>query len=853
MMATLPSLVAAEEAKPPQKTYYFDIPPGKVTEAVTAWSSITNVPFLSRVVNDRRSPGVKGQFTAEEALRRILRNTGMAYQIDAKGFYVYPQRSDIADPRTGDYRIDEIVVTGTHMQDATVGGPSLISIDMNLERERGVSSFGDLFSKFPQFFGGSTPDTAFRFSPHFGQGVTNATWPTIADLRGLGPGTTLVLINGQRAGLSASDSGRYFDLRTIPFDLVDRVDVLTDGASAIYGSDAIGGVVNIIIKDIGSGGKTQLHLDRQTLGGGEYASVNQRLGTEWSNGSAGLFYEFQKIEPVDALKRPATANLAEYGYPWATLSPRERNHLVFGNARWNFDDGSNLFAELSGSNRNIDGGYGGSGSQPTDVISSATSNLVWAVAGAEIKRDRFTIHINGGLSDSDVSNRVNVFASSAPGEPITSSATHETRFGGVQIDVKPLSWWAGDLGTVLGAEYRTEKISGSRMTRGAVSTDIWAVFGEFRIPVLPQPSEEMGHPSLLLTLADRYDHYSFFGGANSPRFGLEWYPSSQIRLRGSYGWSFRAPLLMQLAGEDSSQLIKDVPASSNTTVRALGVFGPNADLKPERAHSFTTGFDVAFKPLGLTVKATYFNIMYKGQVEPVVDTFDNMLQSPIYAGSVLRRGDIPDPQFDGRLEKFLLGDVGRTIGCNVPQYTMGACTEDPANISALLDFRQQNIAETRTEGFDVLLSGAHELGSGTFRYSLNLSRVLDFKTRTTQNAEAVERVNTAFNPLEQRWRTGIGYDIRDWSFNIFGNYASSYRNEAAQVASMTTLDVSIGYKLVFETHQPSVREFSAVLSGRNVLDKQPPFVQSASGNVSYDPANEDPYGRTIGFNVAYTW
>src|SRR5262249_4297006 len=76
------------------------------------------------------------------------------------------------------------------------------------------------------------------------------------DLRGLGVGTTLTLLNGHRMALSSS--GRSADVSLIPASAIERVEVLTDGASAIYGSDAIGGVVNFVLRDNFEGAETRL-------------------------------------------------------------------------------------------------------------------------------------------------------------------------------------------------------------------------------------------------------------------------------------------------------------------------------------------------------------------------------------------------------------------------------------------------------------------------------------------------------------------------------------------------------------------------------------------------------------------
>lgn len=80
-------------------------------------------------------------------------------------------------------------------------------------------------------------------------GYTNG-GASFADLRGLGPARTLVLLNGKRLVMNPYNSGEAsaVDLNTIPYGAVDRIEVLNDGASAIYGSDAIAGVVNFITK-----------------------------------------------------------------------------------------------------------------------------------------------------------------------------------------------------------------------------------------------------------------------------------------------------------------------------------------------------------------------------------------------------------------------------------------------------------------------------------------------------------------------------------------------------------------------------------------------------------------------------
>ena len=98
-----------------------------------------------------------------------------------------------------------------------------------------------------------------------------------ADLRGLGANKTLVLLNGRRIA-NNSISGEAPDLNMIPFAAINRIEVLRDGASALYGSDAIGGVINFITRDDFAGGSFTIGLDQPGKAGGEANGVNLGLG-----------------------------------------------------------------------------------------------------------------------------------------------------------------------------------------------------------------------------------------------------------------------------------------------------------------------------------------------------------------------------------------------------------------------------------------------------------------------------------------------------------------------------------------------------------------------------------------------
>ena len=112
---------------------------------------------------------------------------------------------------------------------------------------------------------------------------------TSANLRGIGSQYTLVLLNGKR--LAPADSGSTIDLSGIPLAAIERVEILTDGASALYGADAIAGVVNFILKQSVDGTTIQARYDMPEESGGESwnASIVTGFGDIYEDGYSFVF------------------------------------------------------------------------------------------------------------------------------------------------------------------------------------------------------------------------------------------------------------------------------------------------------------------------------------------------------------------------------------------------------------------------------------------------------------------------------------------------------------------------------------------------------------------------------------
>ncbi|WP_051330166.1 TonB-dependent receptor domain-containing protein [Niveispirillum irakense] len=178
--------------------------------------------------------------------------------------------------------LEEIVVTGTRLSMSGFAAPTPVTVVGEVELQRqGVANVADMLNTLPSFRPQSTPATVGIFSSNAGA--------NLADLRGLGAQRTLVLVNGRRfvastiAGSGNSPSGSV-DLNLIPTVLIERSEVVTGGASAAYGSDAVAGVVNVILNTSLEGvrGSVQYGLSQESDNREIYATLAG--GTSFADG-----------------------------------------------------------------------------------------------------------------------------------------------------------------------------------------------------------------------------------------------------------------------------------------------------------------------------------------------------------------------------------------------------------------------------------------------------------------------------------------------------------------------------------------------------------------------------------------
>ncbi len=180
--------------------------------------------------------------------------------------------------------LGKVQVTGSRIRQSQIAGiePTQTISREDIDRS-GLTSVGDILQQLTQ--SGSALNTRFNSSGNFGfpaNGGGIGAGATQIDMRHLDPNRVLVLVDGLRwvAGSSASGVSNAVDMNTIPVGIIERIEILKDGASAIYGADAIAGVVNIITKSGMQGVEARVYAGAFDEGDGETGSIDLTFGTQ---------------------------------------------------------------------------------------------------------------------------------------------------------------------------------------------------------------------------------------------------------------------------------------------------------------------------------------------------------------------------------------------------------------------------------------------------------------------------------------------------------------------------------------------------------------------------------------------
>lgn len=498
--------------------------------------------------------------------------------------------------------LDPIIITATggaiNLRDAPASVTVVPGEDL---RKIPGQDLNQVLSRLPGLSMGTTPDGG-----------------TSLQIRGLPEQYTLVLVDGRRIGSSRETYDRYTrnDLNWIPKDSIESVEVIRGPMSSLYGSDAMGGVINIITKKHADrwGGSITLggELNPESIRGDDY-NASFSLGGPVTE-TLRLSLSGQYLDQEADKDLPDGVSSTRWG------GGREGSKIGSGNIGldWEVAPGHDLALDYDFGNWRTLGGPDPAASNPGSTTAPR--------GPAKMTRESFGLSYEGQLSfgtarfsanHSEYRNRTTApeFANGvATGVNYETDATAQELVLDGSVSM-PFTW-GYDHNLTLGAQWARSELDnpnslGSRPIPGQVlgdslaKTSSFAVFAEDSVTLLED---------LTLTLGLRADKHEDFGSHLSPRAYLVWHPSDEWTIRGGYSTGFRAPSLRQ----SSRNFVEQSRGAGCILVGACSTLG-NPDLKPETTQNFEIGasWDRGGWSLGVTAFHTDFENKLNKRLLPV--------------------------------------------------------------------------------------------------------------------------------------------------------------------------------------------------------------------------------------------
>jgi iron complex outermembrane recepter protein len=862
------------------------------------------VLYRAELVQDVRTPGASGSLTSDEALTKVLAGTGLSYKyLDTQTVTIVSRESagapdlpptdqsqatddqskEVEKKTSQDFRVaqvasgtpgppavgndqnsekeeglSEITVTGTHIRGLDNKTNPIIVIDRDQIDRSGYSSTQDLFASLPQNFtsGDASADGIYSGNaragnnPDFGSGI---------NLRGLGASSTLVLLDGHR--LAPSAFGAFVDVSLIPLSAIDRVEILTDGSSAIYGSDAVGGVVNIILKKDYQGADTTARFGSVTNGSRHEELLAQTLGTTWSGGNIVGTLQYQQQSALPATERDFASALPSPN----DLLPETRSYGATLVGRQTITDGLEFYGDVLLSQRDYtqDNGIFEGPDVVDTTYTHGTAQTVDITPGLRYQlSDRWSVELNGLYARQKTTEGQDFGIIGTPFSTDSDNFIFTEKSADLNVSGRVAAMPAGDIGLAAGMSYRTEDFNATEVLepRNVVTPEvedrnIAAAFAELYVPIVGRGNHIPMVETLEFSAAVRRDHYSDFGSTTNPRIGLHWAPWTDLSVRASYGTSFRAPTAAEEFSESPLlQTIVSFPATpfeglvspTGGYASALVLEGSKA-LTAERAR--TEDVSVEYKPSGiegLVANIGYYYIRYTDRI--INPSYNgNALIEPNVYGSLVT----PVPS-DAAAQAII--DAAVAAGSQYDNFSGTGAT----GIRYLLNLQQQNASEVIQSGFDITSRYTRPIASHTLIAQLNISYIDKIDTQLASGAAFDNLVNTLTNPVKWRGRLDLAWSSSRWSVGGALNEVGSYVNTATvgnpSIASWTTVDLNATINADAYIQGAGWKGVSLSLTALNALNRNPPFVDASSlFGANFDPTNASPLGRFVALTVKKKW
>lgn len=855
----------------------FHIEQQPVRKALRQWAEQTGLQVvfsdIGSTLDQKTAQSVKGELEPEAALKRMLEKTDLKYEFvtermvrvsnATEGLSVSAQ----SDPGQMDavpmggagtapaenissLVLQEVVVTGTNIRGVENRTAPVITLDSQYIERTGYGSTRELFRSLPQNFSGG--DMGASEDGRFGTGTSrtlNLSQSTGINLRGLGNSSTLVLVNGRR--LAPSSLGAIADISHIPLSAIERVEILTDGSSAIYGSDAVGGVVNIILKKEYEGADTRLRFGSVSSGSREESGIAQALGIGWSSGNALLSLDYQDISPLFAAERDFMP-----GYlPPTYLLPDSRSAAGALNLRQDISENLILDTDILYSRRKLAAVINQTSSLTDQGSRTENTNAGSRISYRISPRWSAEFNVHYGREDEK---REQVITRPVRVDLNDQFGVFELRSADVLLAGRSLEIAGKKVSVALGGAYREEEYRGTQVQKvGAAAAttshqisrrDVTAVYGEAYLSLISPDQEVSMIHSMELSGAVRYDDYSDFGSTTNPRLGIYWAPVKDIAFRAAYSKAFRAPHVGQLIGANATPVLlitRFANPDGLGQVPAFALTSGGLRLTPERARTLSLGLECtpALMP-GLKITTNYYSIRYRDRIYlPGLDTTALLSTSPSH---VLVSTLADDAAAIALLDAVIAqgGRISDLVGAG------------PSGIRYVYDGRQRNVAKLNQSGIDLGVEYVESLGSGQLHFRLALSKIRYIDVRLLSTSTINDTVDTLGNPTDLRGRMDINWKVGGWSIGSGINYADDYVNASVvgfpPIGDWLTVDLFAQMKLGEVFRSRAFSETALNVSVQNVFGEDPPFAATASG-ANYDPANASPLGRFIAIEFRKRW
>jgi iron complex outermembrane receptor protein len=862
---------------------HIDLPAQPLAQSLKAIGAATNtdVGFDANQVAGLMAPAIKADLTVDGALMRVLAGTRLRpRRLDDHTIVIAAQQStqaisapplllaqaggpvpeDGSDEKDSETKKDEtnelqeVIVTGSHIRgEAPVGSELKVYTREDLDQS-GAATVDQFARLIPQNFSntdGVSNYVSNAYLASFSNVDQNIANSSAFNIHGLGPSATLTLVNGHRIAPAGFD-GSLVDVSQIPLSAVDHIDILSDGASAIYGSDAVAGVVNIVTRKDFDGAETGVRYGQATAGGAREVTASQVLGKSWSAGDALLTYEYDDQGGLDASQRSYIAN---QGGP-SSLLPENRRNSVFLTG-----------SQMAGADTTLSGQATYSDRATTYANTYAsTISTAWNTYAADEKQFGLTLSVDqslirdwhlsltGDFSELRQSWEEDTKSVSPGTSPQYSASTTDGESRLLEADVLangslfPIS--GGSIKAAVGADFRREQFGAD--TSPGIDTgsptehrNVSSTFVEMVVPIAGDVGP--GLQRLDASAAVRNDDYSDFGSSTNFKFGAAWTPFTGLTLKSTFGTSFQAPLLSQIYSPVFSYAYQFPDSTSPTGVTdTLYKIGGNSNLEPEKSRALTLGLD--WKPgQNFQLSANYFRIDFDDRIEAPptlnLDIFTSLLAPFIERNPPLAqvRAAFDSPYF-----------VGDLAGLG------------PTGVKAIFDDETANISTTHESGIDFATAYRLPTRLGQFAVSLDLTHLIRNDLQTVNGAPVEALLNAFGQPPKWKGRGGVTWGQGPFIASAFVNFVGGYENTlltpGESISAWTTADLYVAYKTRNMASTPSLDNLTVALNVSNLADKRPPYVLIPPADLSpgqnpipFDPANASPVGRVIAIQLTKGW